>query len=122
MDVVTNEIELKANVGSDRSWVYQTAADMSEGEPARETLTIRFSNSDSTCSCRSLPAWAHLSGPRAACRCQRVQAKVPRGAGNQRPNQGGQGAGQWRQARGHKGGGGGRVKAGSRSLELNPSP
>jgi Ran-binding protein 1 len=39
---------LQPNIGSDRSWVWKTAADMSEGTPAAETLAVRFANSDST--------------------------------------------------------------------------
>lgn len=38
---------LSPNVGSDRSWVYNVAADVSEGAPSAETLAIRFANSDS---------------------------------------------------------------------------
>lgn len=38
---------LQPNIGSDRSWVWKTAADMSEGTPAAETLAVRFANSDS---------------------------------------------------------------------------
>ncbi len=38
---------LSPNVGSDRSWVYNVQADVSEGEPTAETLAIRFANSDS---------------------------------------------------------------------------
>lgn len=38
---------LSANVGSDRSWVYNVGADFSEGEPSAETLAIRFANADS---------------------------------------------------------------------------
>ena len=38
---------LSPNVGSDRSWVYKVAADVSDGAPTAETLAIRFANSDS---------------------------------------------------------------------------
>lgn len=38
---------LQPNIGSDRSWVWKTLADMAEGEPTAETLAIRFANSDS---------------------------------------------------------------------------
>lgn len=37
---------LNPNVGSDRSWVYNVASDVSEGEPEAQTLAIRFSNSE----------------------------------------------------------------------------
>jgi hypothetical protein len=38
---------LSPNVGSDRSWVYNVAADVSDGEAISATLAIRFANSDS---------------------------------------------------------------------------
>ncbi|EEB07435.1 ran GTPase binding protein Sbp1 [Schizosaccharomyces japonicus yFS275] len=40
------EMKLTPNVGSDRSWVWTVAADVSEGEPAAETFAIRFANSE----------------------------------------------------------------------------
>lgn len=40
-------MKLAPNVGSDRSWVYNVAADVSDGEPQAETLAIRFANSES---------------------------------------------------------------------------
>lgn len=40
-------MKLSANVGSDRSWVWNAAADVSEGEPEAQTLAIRFANSES---------------------------------------------------------------------------
>ena len=46
--VVTPDMTLKENIGSDRSWVYTAAADVSEGAPTVETLAIRFGNSEST--------------------------------------------------------------------------
>lgn len=47
---VSSDIKLQPNVGSDRSWVYNVTADISDGEPVAETLAIRFANSESTCS------------------------------------------------------------------------
>jgi Ran-binding protein 1 len=51
MCVVTSEMNLKPNVGSDRSWVYHVNADYAEGEEgailSSETLAIRFANSES---------------------------------------------------------------------------
>ena len=41
------DMKLSPNVGSDRSWVWNAAADVSEGEPEANTLAIRFANSDS---------------------------------------------------------------------------
>ncbi|KAL8284161.1 hypothetical protein RQP46_004910 [Phenoliferia psychrophenolica] len=43
---ITPEMALSPNVGSDRSWVYKVAADVSDGAPTAETLAIRFANSD----------------------------------------------------------------------------
>jgi hypothetical protein len=45
--LVVPEMKLSPNVGSDRSWVWNAAADVSEGEPEACTLAIRFANSDS---------------------------------------------------------------------------
>jgi Ran-binding protein 1 len=45
--IVTPEMVLKENIGSDRSWVYTATADVSEGFPTIETLAIRFGNSES---------------------------------------------------------------------------
>lgn len=39
-------MKLQPNVGSDRSWVWNVVADVSEGEPEALTLAIRFANSD----------------------------------------------------------------------------
>lgn len=44
---VSSEMKLSPNVGSDRSWVWNVAADYAEGEPTNETLAIRFGNSES---------------------------------------------------------------------------
>ncbi|CAE6528043.1 unnamed protein product [Rhizoctonia solani] len=43
---ITNDMKLQPNVGSDRSWVWKVAADISDGEPTAETLAIRFANKD----------------------------------------------------------------------------
>ncbi|KAJ9627880.1 Ran GTPase binding protein Sbp1 [Taxawa tesnikishii (nom. ined.)] len=43
---VVPDMKLKPNVGSDRSWVWNAAADVSEGEPEAQTLAIRFANSE----------------------------------------------------------------------------
>ena len=40
-------MKLSPNVGSDRSWVWNAAADVSEGEPEAQTLAIRFANPES---------------------------------------------------------------------------
>lgn len=44
--LVQPDYELKANIGSDRSWVYSVTADVSEGEPEAQTLAIRFGNKE----------------------------------------------------------------------------
>ncbi|CAG8493711.1 8070_t:CDS:2 [Acaulospora morrowiae] len=43
---ITADMKLSPNVGSDRSWVWNVAADISDGEPKAETLAIRFANSE----------------------------------------------------------------------------
>lgn len=60
-------MKLSPNVGSDRSWVWNVAADVSEGEPEAQTLAIRFGNSESTkpllagyCSCTNFATDANL--------------------------------------------------------------
>ncbi|KAJ9127436.1 hypothetical protein QFC24_000844 [Naganishia onofrii] len=44
--LISTEMKLQPNVGSDRSWVYKVHADYAEGEPTAETLAIRFANSE----------------------------------------------------------------------------
>lgn len=44
--VITVEMRLQPNIGSDRSWVWKVAADYSESPPTPETLAIRFANSE----------------------------------------------------------------------------
>nr|POF21052.1 ran-specific gtpase-activating protein 1 [Quercus suber] len=44
---VVPDMKLSPNVGSDRSWVWNAAADVSEGEAEACTLAIRFANSES---------------------------------------------------------------------------
>jgi len=43
---ITSDMRLQPNIGSDRSWVWKVAADVSDGEPVAETLAIRFANAD----------------------------------------------------------------------------
>ncbi|KAJ8607765.1 hypothetical protein MRB53_040061 [Persea americana] len=43
---VVPDMKLSPNVGSDRSWVWNAANDVSEGEPEAQTLAIRFANSE----------------------------------------------------------------------------
>jgi len=44
--LVLPAIELKPNIGSDRSWVWSVAGDLSEDEPTDEVFAIRFQNAD----------------------------------------------------------------------------
>ena len=50
---VVPDMKLSPNVGSDRSWVWNAAADVSEGEPEPVTLAIRFANPESKLLCLS---------------------------------------------------------------------
>ena len=43
---ITTEMSLQPNAGSDRSWVWSTNADFSEGECKTERLAVRFKNED----------------------------------------------------------------------------
>jgi len=43
---VVPSMKLSPNVGSDRSWVWNTSADVSEGAPEAQTLAIRFANAE----------------------------------------------------------------------------
>jgi len=43
---IGHEMELSPNVGSDRSWVWNAANDLSEVEPEAVTLAIRFATSE----------------------------------------------------------------------------
>lgn len=45
---VSSDMNLAPNIGSDRSWVWNVSADVSDGEPTQETLAIRFANAEST--------------------------------------------------------------------------
>lgn len=54
---VVPDMELRVNIGSDRSWVWNAAADVSEGEPEALTLAIRFKDKAGMCS-SILPSFA----------------------------------------------------------------
>lgn len=41
---ITSDMQLAPNVGSERSWVWNVTADMSDDEVSAETLAIRFPN------------------------------------------------------------------------------
>ena len=43
---LTPDMRLTPNVGSDRSWVWNVNADVSDGEATAETLAIRFANAE----------------------------------------------------------------------------
>jgi hypothetical protein len=76
------DMKLSPNVGSDRSWVWNAAADVSEGEPEAQTLAIRFANSDSMLTFPFISRLSHdlilLS------RCQSLQGSVHQGAARKR--------------------------------------
>ncbi len=40
-------MKLSPDIGNDKSWVWNVAADVSEGKPEAQTLAIRFANSES---------------------------------------------------------------------------
>ncbi|KAJ4472215.1 ran/spi1 binding protein [Lentinula aciculospora] len=44
--IISADMRLQPNIGSDRSWVWKVAADYSESPPTSETLAIRFANSE----------------------------------------------------------------------------
>ena len=64
---IVPEMKLAPNVGSDRSWVWNAAADVSEGEPEAVTLAIRFANPESEIplllSLNSEPSQANCPAP-----------------------------------------------------------
>ena len=43
---LTPDMELKENAGSDRSWLWHTNADVSDGEPKAEQLAVKFKNAE----------------------------------------------------------------------------
>ncbi|KAM5532290.1 hypothetical protein V8D89_014048 [Ganoderma adspersum] len=44
--IISAEMRLQPNIGSDRSWVWKVAADYSEEPATSETLAIRFANAE----------------------------------------------------------------------------
>ncbi|TBU32726.1 RanBP1 domain-containing protein [Dichomitus squalens] len=44
--LISSDMRLQPNIGSDRSWVWKVAADYSEEPPTSETLAIRFANAE----------------------------------------------------------------------------
>jgi RanBP1 domain len=78
--LVTPDMRLSPNVGSDRSWVWNVAADVSEGEPEAQTLAIRFANSDSEFDL--IATISFTADPE--CRCQRIQGSFPQGSARKR--------------------------------------
>jgi hypothetical protein len=78
--LVTPDMKLSPNVGSDRSWVWNVAADVSEGEPEAQTLAIRFANSDSEFDLiATISFTADLE-----CRCQPIQGSFHQGSARKR--------------------------------------
>lgn len=73
-------MKLSPNVGSDRSWVWNVAADVSEGEPEAQTLAIRFGNSES----ELIVVLESILLLTTICRCQLVQGSVHQGPAGER--------------------------------------
>jgi len=44
--MISAEMQLQPNIGSDRSWVWKVHADYADNEPRPETLAIRFANAE----------------------------------------------------------------------------
>ncbi|KIP01736.1 hypothetical protein PHLGIDRAFT_96737 [Phlebiopsis gigantea 11061_1 CR5-6] len=44
--MISSDMKLQPNIGSDRSWVWKVAADYAETPATSETLAIRFANSE----------------------------------------------------------------------------
>ncbi|KAJ3550640.1 hypothetical protein NM688_g5027 [Phlebia brevispora] len=44
--LISSDMKLQPNIGSDRSWVWKVAADFAETPATSETLAIRFANSE----------------------------------------------------------------------------
>lgn len=44
--MITSDMKLAPNLGSDRAWVWNVSADYAEAEPTAETFAIRFANSE----------------------------------------------------------------------------
>ncbi|KLO15885.1 hypothetical protein SCHPADRAFT_901988 [Schizopora paradoxa] len=44
--MISSQMVLKPNIGSDRSWVWTVLADYADDEPRQETLAIRFANAE----------------------------------------------------------------------------
>ncbi|KAL2683935.1 RanBP1 domain-containing protein [Phyllosticta citricarpa] len=77
---VVPDMKLSPNVGSDRSWVWNAAADVSEGEPEAQTLAIRFANSESK---NHIPL--DKRGPSdLSYRCQPLQGGIHQGPARER--------------------------------------
>lgn len=76
--LVVPDMKLSPNVGSDRSWVWNAAADVSEGEPEPQTLAIRFANSESMISrAGSILHWQIANG---RARRQSLQGSLHKGS------------------------------------------
>ena len=55
--IIAPDMKLSPNVGSDRSWVWNVAADYADGEASAETLAIRFGNSESEHTVNGVCGW-----------------------------------------------------------------
>lgn len=77
--IVVPDMKLSPNVGSDRSWVWNAAADVSEGEPEAQTLAIRFANPES----KSFPPYNKHAEAKIH-RCQPLQGSFHQGSARKR--------------------------------------
>jgi len=77
---VVPEMKLSPNVGSDRSWVWNAAADVSEGEAEAVTFAIRFANSES----RGSNSYIDEAQLIMSHRCQPFQGGLPQGPAGER--------------------------------------
>lgn len=74
-------MKLSPNVASDRSWVWNVSADVSDGEPEAQTFAIRFANSDR----KSIPVRTNLcSAANMSIRCKSLQGGVHHSTARQR--------------------------------------
>lgn len=78
--IVVPDMKLSPNVGSDRSWVWNAAADVSEGEPEAQTLAIRFANADS----EFMRLHLEICSTVTICRRGAIQGRIPQGSAGER--------------------------------------
>ena len=60
--IVVPDMKLSPNVGSDRSWVWNAAADVSEGEAEAVTFAEESEWSDPSTASENVSAWNNWNG------------------------------------------------------------